>query len=264
MRQRLLSLKMFGLSDVIANRAWLRRSRPFAHFVAWNVFCHDFYITLAEELQEIIDRGLSETPDRSRFSRNIAGYDAYGVGFGRTQPGLLGLFVSKGWRDLMNGLFGIGSTPYIFAGAHYHAVGSADGFIHCDLNPVWFPRATGQEIQIPNHELCAYKTGLGSLPASDKARVVRGAAVIFYLLNDGWRPGDGGETGLYDPALSREPVVRCAPENNSLIAFECTPYSFHSFLSNQRLPRTSIIMWVHRPFEEAAAKFGVDNLEYWK
>jgi hypothetical protein len=236
------------------------------HVVAWNVFLPDFYIELAAQLKEVIDQGLSESPDGGRFSRNIGGYDAYGIGFGRNQTGPLGLFVSKGWRDLMTHLFGIGSTPYIFAGAHHHAVGSEDGFVHCDLNPVWFPRAPGEEVQVPNDELCAYKTGAGRLAASDKVQLVRGAVVIFYLLNDGWCPGDGGETGLFDGALAAvaAPLVRCAPENNSLIAFECTPHSFHCFLSNRRLPRTSIIMWVHRPFEEAVAKFGADNLEQWK
>jgi hypothetical protein len=122
------------------------------------------------------------------------------------------------------------------------------------------------EIQVPDQTVCAYKTGEGTLPASEKIEVLRGVALIFFLMNDGWRPGDGGETGLYasaQDAISR-PAARCPPENNSLVAFECTPHSFHSYLANGRLPRSSIIMWVHRPLEEGIARYGAERIERWK
>lgn len=164
------------------------------------------------------------------------------------------------------GLFGIGPTQYVYAGSHHHAIGSESGFIHNDFNPVWFPRSAIENIQLPNYELCSYKTGDGPLQESEKVEVVRGAVVLFFLLNDGWRPGDGGESGLFtssDAAIS-EPAVCCPPVNNSLVAFECTPCSFHAFLTNRRLPRTSIIMWVHRTLEEAVQRFGEEHLERWK
>jgi hypothetical protein len=97
--------------------------------------------------------------------------------------------------------------------------------------------------------------------------MVRGAVVIFFLANDTqWLPGDGGETGLYtrpDRPVG-VPDTSWPPENNSLISFECTPRSFHGFISNTRSPRTSIIMWVHRTCEEAVGLFGADQLEQWK
>jgi hypothetical protein len=253
------------LAEVLANRSWLRASCPFLHIVARNVFQRDFYQAMAAQLKAMLDLGLSEVPDRKRISRTIPGYDAYGLGLSRAVPEPLALFLSPAWRDLMCNLFEIGPTPYVFAGIHYHAVDSKNGFIHNDLNPVWFPLAINGEIQTPNHEICSYKTGVGSAPVNEKIQVVRGAAMIFYLLNDGWRPGDGGETGLYASPRSPilDPDVRCAPENNSLVMFECTPHSFHTFLSNRRLPRASMIMWVHRRLEEAVEKFGRDRLEGW-
>jgi len=257
---------MFDLPSILANRAWLRRPSPFPHVVACNVFAPLFYEALATSLRRILEAGLSESPIAGRFSRNIPGYDAYGIGINDSLDEPLTLFVSPVWRDLMVRLFAIPETPYVFAGAHHHAVGSLSGFVHNDFNPVWFPRANGSELQIPQQELCAYKTGAGPLSASEKVEVVRGAVVIFYLLNDGWRPGDGGETGLFDTRSARvsEPQARCGPENNSLVAFECTPESYHTFLTNHRLPRTSIIMWVHRPLDDAVAKFGDKYLERWK
>jgi hypothetical protein len=257
---------MSNLSDLLANRTWLRRSWPFPHVTARNVFHPDVYAAIAAQLQGFLNLSLSEKPDRGRFSRNIAGYDAYGIGFNPAIPDPIAVFLSTDWRGMISSLFGIGVTPYIFAGAHHHTVGSKNGFIHNDFNPVWFPCATGEGVQVPNNEVCAYKTGEGSLIESEKVQVVRGVAVLFFLLNDGWRPGDGGELGLYSSAKSEvsEPALPCAPINNSLVAFECTPESFHTFLTNRRRPRTSIIMWVHRPLDEAIAKFGAERLERWK
>jgi hypothetical protein len=147
-----------------------------------------------------------------------------------------------------------------------HLAGSRNGWIHNDLNPVWFPRQSDGNIQTPDQELCSYRTGAGCLPESDKVVVVRGAVAIFFLLNDGWRSGDGGEVGLYTSVQQcvSQPCVSWPPVNNGIIAFECTPDSFHSFVSNTRLPRTSLIMWVHRPMDEAVAKFGEKALERWK
>src|SRR5207244_10936887 len=110
------------------------------------------------------------------------------------------------------------------------------------------------------------KTGDGSLLASEKVEVVRGVAVIFFLLNDGWQPGDGGETGLFADRHSAigEPELRCPPESNTLVMFECTPHSFHAFLGGNRRPRTSVIMWVHRTREDAIAKYGEERLERWQ
>jgi hypothetical protein len=253
------------LTDVIANRRWLHRAHPFPHIVATEVFAAAFYRELADQIGGIVANGLSETPDGRRFSRGMPGYDAYGISITEQLDGPLTTFISPAWRDLMCGLLAVERTPYVFAGAHYHAPGSADGFIHNDFNPLWFPRSSN-DIQVPDSARCNFRTGEGPLEPDEKVETIRGAVVIFYLLNDGWRPGDGGETGLF---LSRTgntaaPDVRCAPVNNSLVAFECTPQSFHAFLRNTRIPRTSIIMWVHRGLEEAVERHGEDTIERWQ
>jgi 2-oxoglutarate-Fe(II)-dependent oxygenase superfamily protein len=251
-------------ADILANRAWLQREYPFPHISARAVFTPEFYSALSGELAAILRCGLSETPVRDRFSRSMPGYDSYGIGFHQPLDGALSVFLTTAWRDMLCRLFGVGVTPYIFAGAHHHSIGSKSGFIHNDLNPTWFVRAGEKQIQTPDPG-CSYRTGSGPYDAQSKIEVVRGAVMIFYLLNDGWRPGDGGETALYSSAASTitDPPVCYPPENNSLVAFECTPFSFHTFLQNRRLPRTSIIMWVHRPLEQAVEKFGYERLERW-
>jgi 2OG-Fe(II) oxygenase superfamily len=257
---------MADVGGVLAGRRWLRRTWPFPHVVAQEVFRPDFYAAMAQELHAVLERGLSELPTKNQFSRSMSGYDAYGINLDRLAPGVLGFFVTPEWRDLLSGLFGIGVTPYVFAGAHHHTPAGASGNIHNDLNPLWFPRADRMTIQSPNDEICNFRTGVGRLDASGKVQVVRGVAMIFFLLNDTWRPGEGGETGLYTSAhcAVAEPAVRVPPLNNSLLAFECTPNSYHAYMTSPRWPRTSVIMWVHRPLEEAIEKYGAEKLERWR
>jgi len=253
-------------ADVLERGGWLRCSEPFPHIVARNVFTPSFYDALERQIRTVLGRGLSETPAPGRFSRNLPGYDAYGIGLGQPAGEPTSLFLSPGWRDLLAGVWDIGRTPYVFVGAHHHTPGSLSGFVHNDFNPVWFPRSMNGGIQIPRQDLCSYKTGEGTLAEDERIEVVRGAALIFFCANDSWCPGDGGETGLYTSGDARvgDYVAGWAPENNTLISFECTPQSFHGFIGNVRIPRTSIIMWVHRPLEEAAALYGEERLERWK
>src|ERR1700738_2835909 len=93
------------LESVLASRTWLRRQRPFPHVLARDVFTTDFYRDLEAHLRSILATGLSEVPDRSRFGRNIPGYDAYSTGFGAQSTGPTALFLSPAWRDLLCGLF---------------------------------------------------------------------------------------------------------------------------------------------------------------
>ncbi len=253
-----------NLESVLACRTWLRMQRPFPHVLARDVFTTDFYRDLEAHLRGILAAGLSETPDRTRFGRNISGYDAYSTGFDAQSTGPTALFLSPAWRDLLCGLFAVQRTPYVFAGSHHHPAGSPTGFVHNDYNPVWFVRSRDGRIRSPEPTLCVYRTGQGPLPDSEKIEVVRGVAMLFYLMNDGWRQGDGGETALFRSAHDSEPDITCPPINNSLIAFECTPRSFHTYLTNPRRPRTSIIMWIHRSMADAGLTHGINNLERWR
>ena len=253
------------LESVLASRTWLRRQRPFPHVLARDVFTTDFYRDLEAQLRSIFAAGLSEVPDRSRLSRSIRGYDVYATGFRAQSTGWpTALFLSSAWRDLVCGLFGMERTPYVFAGVHHHPAGSPTGFVHNDYNPVWFVRSRDGRIRTPDPTLCVYRTGQGPLPDSEKIQMVRGAAVMFYLMNDGWRQGDGGETGLFRSAHDPAPDITCPPINNSLIAFECTPRSFHTYLTNPSRPRTSIIMWTHRSMADADLAHGINGLELWR
>jgi 2OG-Fe(II) oxygenase superfamily len=245
--------------------AWLRETRPFPHIVARNVFQPDFYRGMDRQFQEMLDRGLSEVPASGQFMR-MTSYDAYGVSFDHSLTGNLRVFTSLAWHNWMTGLFHVQGTGQIYAGAHHHKAGSASGMIHNDYNSAWFPAAETGEIRFPDHFRCAYKTGAGPLAPAERVRVFRAVAMIFYLHNDGWEEGAGGETGLFksrkDPI--DQPHARIAPINNSMLLFECRPRSYHAFLHNPGGPRNSIVMWAHRTLEDALSHWPANAEERWR
>jgi Rps23 Pro-64 3,4-dihydroxylase Tpa1-like proline 4-hydroxylase len=95
-----------------------------------------------------------------------------------------------------------------------------------------------------------------------RREAVRAVAVIYYLNNPQWQPGDGGETGLYRTVRDaiEHPVAVVPPLNNSLVAFECTPGSYHTFRSNVRHPRNSVVIWLHVEKSAAIARWGESAL----
>ena len=255
-----------NLVELIQNRRWERHDHPFPYIYARGVFKDDFYKSLEYEYQNMLQKGLSEQANGSVFSRNMTGYDAYGMSFNFIDTsGSLSIFLSPQWHSMMNSLFGLRGTGHINCGAHHHAVGSKDGFIHNDLNPVWFPVEGEGPIRLPGAN-CSYKTGAGPLKDNEKIEVVRSVVMIYYIANPPWQEGDGGETGLYTTSQANvsRPDRKIPPHNNSLVIYECTPNSWHTFISNKKSPRSSIIMWTHKPMEEAIEKWGADSLEYWK
>jgi hypothetical protein len=253
-------------AELLANRSWTFRTRPFGHYVALDVFKADFYAQLAAQFQSLLDRGLSDSPAAEKFSRNIKGYDAYALSFSPVLDGPLSIFMSRPWHDMLAGLLRIEATGDVNGGFHHHEPGSASGWPHNDLNPGWFAdnrRPDG--INVSDHGLCNYYSGLTFKPGVTSRETVRAAAMLFYLSNPAWTAGEGGETGLYVNAGQPidQPSERAAPINNSLLLFECTPHSYHAFLRNNRRPRNSLIMWLHRSKAEVETRWGRSAITYW-
>jgi hypothetical protein len=245
----------------VANRRWLRREKPFPHIIATNVFSRAFYRSLEREFYRQFEQaapgGLNDP------SLKMRGYDAYGLHFSPNQSGPFSIFVSRAWHDLMASLFNVNACGFINAGLHHHLVGSGNGRVHTDLSIGWFvdyPSRSG--IRVSRHDLCHYTDGAALAPGVRPFESVRAVSMLFYLANPPWSPGDGGETGLYqssqDPVDS--PAFRMPPINNSILLFECTPHSYHSFLRNNKSVRNSIIMWIHSSKDQAIARWGDDAL----
>lgn len=251
------------LAKLLANRRWLHREQPFPHFRAQNVFRPPVYRAMEAAFQSMLRRGLGTGDDPEQFSRSITGYDVYSVTLQRKLPPPFSVFLSRAWHDTLAALTGIAATGDLDGALHHHLPGSLGGLPHNDLNPGWFAaEAAPGEVNLSDNSVCAYRTGATAAPLVRET--VRAAALLFYLNNRPWTPGDGGETGLYDSILrpTAEPILAVPPVSNSLLLFECTPYSYHAFMRN-RYARNSLIMWLHRPRTEVEARWGEAAIVNW-
>jgi hypothetical protein len=245
------------LASVLAHRRWVRRARPFPHVVASDVFVPDFYADLESHFRRLQQSG--------SFGKTIRNYDAGNANLRDHADGPLGIFGSRAWHDLVAGLFGVRATGDITVGLHSHPPGGRRGWPHNDLNPGWFPAAAPQpdEARFDSPEIDYQR---GTRPDGVEAReTVRGVAVLYYLANAEWQPGDGGETSLYagGTAGTQGIGVRVPPVNNSLVMFECTPFSWHSYAGSARNERNCLVMWVHRSKDDVIATWGEQSIAHW-
>ncbi len=250
-------------ASLLANRRWWRRQLPFPHFVAHDVFVPAFFRELEAAFRDVLARGLSEHHARDRFSRNARGYDAYTYAFPPDLDGPLAFFLSRFWHDTLALLTGVRATGDVNGGLHHHEPASEDGSIHNDLNPGWFvtaPRADG--VNPSRLDACNYNYGRTRKPGAMAVERTRAVAMIFFLNNGAWTDGDGGECGLY-AAGGSTPIERVAPLDNSILVFECTPRSYHRFLSNRVRARDSAILWLHRERSESVARWGERAIVKW-
>lgn len=248
--------RAWELGSLLANRRWVRRERPFPHVVAQNVFVPEFYAELDEQYRRI---------EEDRFHRNMKGYDASGSELSAHVDGPLGVFASRAWHDMLARIWHLDATGDIAGSLHHHDPGGKSGWPHNDLAPGWFPSppAGPDTVLLSNSPHVDYFTG-PRIPGTPARETVRAVALLFYLANPDWQPGDGGETALFASCggANRGPAATVPPINNSLMMFECTPFSWHSFLTNRK-PRNSLVMWLHRTKEEALERWGDDRIVYW-
>lgn len=246
-------------TDLLAHRRWVRRTRPFPHVYVRDVFVEEFHQRLVAEFERV------RTAQPAVLTPVADGYSASGVTLTKVRNGPLEVFLSRAWHDLIERVAGVPGTGDVEGSLHHHEAGSPRGWPHHDLTPAYFPApapAPGT-VGLPAAGI-DLKTGARS--AGTPAReLVRAVAVLYYLANDEWKAGDGGETGLFADLAATTPVpaVTVPPLNNSMIVFECTPRSWHTFLGNNTAARNCVVMWLHRPKQEAVQRWGGDRIVHW-
>lgn len=247
-------------ADLFAHRRWIRRSKPFPHIYARDVFVDDFYRRLADEFERV-------RRERPELFRSVAkDYGATGVQLWRLPDGPLSVFLSREWHDVIAGVAGVQTTGDVEGSIHHHPPGSDFGWAHNDLNPAWFPGAAPEpgQVRLPDDSV-DIKTGERA-PGVVARETVRAVAVLFYLNNKpDWTLGDGGETALYEHIADGAPArpLTVAPLNNSMVIFECTPRTWHTFTGANTSNRNSVVMWLHRPKEDVVARWGGESIAYW-
>ena len=259
-------MKTPALADILLNRRWRRSNEPFPHVIVKDVFVPSVVAAIQTSVRQIKMRGLGSPGDPAKLTRNMSGYDAYGLSLNSETEYPLGLFLSQSWHDLLKGIFSIDATGHINCALHYHAPGSANGWIHNDLNPGWFGSPANDESPAPaNPSECSYTHGSLDGAISPAIETVRALAMLYYIDNGSEWLESGGGTGLFklaDQSIENPDVV-VPPVDNTLLAFECTPISYHAFLGPNPRPRTCIIMWLHRPRDTVAARWGLGSICGW-
>jgi hypothetical protein len=240
------------IRDILAQRRWLQRTHPFPHVIAYDVFRPAIYRRLEEAFLELLE----QTGGRPYMKA----HDIYGRTVNQNIAQRLDPLLTRPWHDLLARILRINSTGHVAVGIHHHQVGSQHGFPHNDLNPGWFLTSPlPDDLAIAGSDI-EYTTGtvLDETTESEPIETIRAASVLFYLANRKWEIGDGGGTGLYRSGKDdiERPVAMVPPLNNSMLMFECTPVSYHGFISNHRNPRNSIVMWLHRPKQEVVERWG--------
>lgn len=255
------------LESVIQNRRWRRSAIPFDHVHALNVFRPDVYAALDRAFRGILGRGLSQTADPGRFSARNNNYTAYSLSLDADETSALRLFMSREWHDMIGSMFDLRLSGEIDICLHHHPPGSRSGWIHTDYSPGWFgDNPTAEGIHISSTGVVNYKSGEVVEDGQTPIRRMRAIAILFYLCNDGWTSADGGQTGLYESKKqsTERSDAGIPPYNNSIVMFECTPFSYHTFMGSPNKPRNAVVMWVHRPFEEAVRQWGEEAVSWWK
>lgn len=210
-------------------------------------------------------RSTIERAEANNGLRHTLNYGADIVTLGHGDKGAFPVLLDRAWHDLLADCAGIEHSGEIDAGVHRHRIGSGSGWIHNDFNPGYFHRAAAPgEVLLADHDRCDYKSGRCGATGSSGVERIRALSMIYFLDNQ-WSAGCGGDTGLYSRLLQdvARPDVRIAPRNNSMLVFECTPYSYHSYLTNSLYPRNSIILWLHRPREASLGKWGASSVVRW-
>src|SRR5215469_1198564 len=255
-----------SLATLMSNSRWTFTDSPFRHIRVENVFIDAAYRQIVAAFRETLPRKDTDQPDGSRMVYHQGTFGAFLLPFKPSLAGPLSLFISKAWVDLLQKATGVQATLDVNGALHYHPAGGKDGFIHKDFSSCWFvPQPRPDGVNVADNAICNYRTGETSVPGLQSAERIRAVAMLYYLNNAPWSFGDGGGTGLYrcvDDSI-HDPAAAVPPINNTMLIFECSPHSNHSFISN-RNPRSSIVMWLHRTKPETIARWGEESILYVK
>ena len=170
------------------------------------------------------------------------------------------------WKNFISNIFpDIPITNNIMAEIQHNHIGSKDGWIHNDYDASHFVNDPVNNGINPWYYQCPYRQ---EEPNENLITNVRSIAVIYYLNDqENWKEGDGGETALFDEGRNiplSDYIMKTNPVPNRLFVYEINPFSFHSFLSNKKFERTTIMMWYHTSAEDTNKRYGWYGEDFYK
>jgi len=245
---------MESIEELDPDGQWWVHERPFRHIRAQNVLRKEAYAQLEAAFAKIRD-GTTATDKPQLQTRQ--GYDALMVAMTKQLAAEFAPLFDHRWIALLARLLDLPLLPQVDGGLHHIPMGSRSGWVHNDYCSAWFDAGTEGDVVLPDRTKCDYFTGRPKADAARPREFIRAGTMIFYLDNGDWRPGAGGETGLYPTARAGiGTVTGIPPVSNSLLLFRCSPHSYHRLIANPGCARNSIILWLHETVQHATGVWG--------
>ncbi|HVW95582.1 MAG TPA: 2OG-Fe(II) oxygenase [Mucilaginibacter sp.] len=240
---------------------WTAYDSPFRHYQATDLFGAEDYARISANFQSLLKKSdESEDDYRYKFRKSKLDYDAKMIQIDESIAPLFTPFFEEDFICSMADLLDLPYFPQIHSGLHSSPKGSRDGWLHTDHCSGWFD----DNAQVKGNIIfqadcgCEYFRGKKKRDDALPAEYVRVATLLFYLCNDEWQEGDGGETGLFEivepDIVLQSKFIR--PENNTALVFACTPSSYHRFIANPGITRNSLILGLHTSLEYAETIWG--------
>lgn len=220
-------------------------SYPFNYLVVEEVFESVLAVSLSSLFRELIvdARGIGKVGEVGELV-----YDAlnFTPRIEHVRHTALAWLASAELSEMISSIFNIRLDENFMIGMHRHNPGSRPGWPHTDFAVVSFPD------EPPNvGGLRYFREDNGCHYADDtrdrqpnSLKTARAIACLYFTANPDWQPDMQGETGIY-AELGKRLVSRIPPKNNSLLAFEISPLSYHAFMGSPKVQRNSYIWWYH-------------------
>ena len=235
--------------------------QPFQLLQFANFFSAETVWRLTKEFRHLLSAGVTEdTPVAGLFHRSEAQvgelrYGAYTRQLGDLAAGPFSIFYTKFVYDFIRSHFSFATDGGIQGAIHHHRPGSPSGWVHNDFHNCNFVAKLNHEGLNPWTPGTTYQYGYDQRPEIIKC--YRSIAILYYFGNEPWQEGDGGETCFFRSRSWDDMFLKIPPINNTLVAFEVTPNSWHAFASNARNERNSVAMWYHSSHDVSLQRFGV-------
>lgn len=233
------------------------RNRPYRHLIVDRIFDEAAFSLMAAHVREISARSGASVFKERDYGASIFGINSENLG---PLSNLVNLDIIQRIATRLD----VPVTSYVDAAIHVHPPGSPSGWLHTDFNIGWFSQRSSSGPHFSEQAICDYRTGRLGASAGKAVELTRSIAMILYF-NDEWKELHGGETVIC--RSEKDPVddapIRVAPLANRLLAFECSPISFHSFAATQR-ERISLIFWAHADAIQLSDRWPLSLRSGWK
>jgi hypothetical protein len=240
---------------------------PFPHVHVESFFKPKFYKDCCDFFNEILDRGVSDKYDPYKFSRyHFEYYNAFFWQMHANSSYPISQFLSIEWVNYFSNLFNVELTNEVSFELRHHKVDTIKNitkYVHNDFYVVGFPFDVPDKKELFQYYFqCPY---LLQSPEDEEMvnKRMRSVVAFIYINNQDWEEKSGGVTALYKSTNLERHVKEIPPISNSMLAFEITPYSYHSYINNNTVDRNTIMLWFHSTIESKSSKFpGQNNRDF--